>query len=76
MNSNRLDCPNCITAWKCNGPHLEKSEENLYRSNDGYYMKSFDSEEWTFIPYEKDFTTSQLLDIYTTLTFLNEKRYN
>jgi hypothetical protein len=33
-----MECPNCITPRKCNGPHLEKSWEGLYNSTDGYFM--------------------------------------
>ena len=66
-------CPNCVTAWKCNGPHLEQSTENLYRSGDGYYLFSNTENEWTFIPYEKHFKTENLLNIINTLNMLNKK---
>lgn len=27
-------CPNCVTPWKCNGPHLSNQTE-AYRRNEG-----------------------------------------
>lgn len=37
-----MDCPNCQTPWKCNGPHLLKGSEYHYQSIDGYYIKEKD----------------------------------
>lgn len=71
-----MDCPNCLTPWKCNGPHLEKSTDNLYSSSEGYYMFSVLDNEWTFIPNEKHFKSEGLLDIINTLNILNERRIN
>lgn len=66
-------CPNCVTPWKCNGPHLEKKTSGLYSSIDGYYILMHDINEWVFIPYEKNFSSHQLLDISNTLNILNNQ---
>lgn len=68
-----MDCPNCITLWKCNGPHLKKASEFHYSSEDGYYL--LEDRIWTFVPFEKPFTSKVLIDIATTLHFLNIKNY-
>jgi hypothetical protein len=67
-----IDCPNCITPWKCNGPHLEKSWEGLYSSSDGYFLFSNSLQKYRFIPYEKEYDEDSLLDICNTLKTLNE----
>lgn len=67
-----MNCPNCLTPWKCNGPHLEKVDENHYHSSDGYYTKDQLS-SWTFLPFERSFTESELSDILYTLRGLNNK---
>lgn len=67
---NLMDCPNYLTPWKCNGPHLKKMSEIHYLSNEGYYLFN---EKWIFIPFEKQFDENQLLEIAETLKFLNKK---
>ena len=64
-----MDCPNCVTPWKCNGPHLLKSSSGYYSSSDGIFIREFG--EWKFIPNEKSFTSQILLDIVNTLNILN-----
>lgn len=66
------DCPNCVTPWKCNGPHLEKSWDGLYNSGDGYFLFSQSLQKYHFIPYEKEYDEDQLLDIANTLRILND----
>lgn len=66
------DCPNCITPWKCNGPHLEKSWDGLYNSGDGYFLFSQSLQKYRFIPYEKEYDEDQLLYISNTLRILND----
>jgi hypothetical protein len=63
-----MECPNCITPWKCNGPHLLKISEIHYKSIDGYYIKN---QKWFFIPFEKYFDEKLLIKISDTLNFLN-----
>ena len=70
-----MECPNCVTPWKCNGPHIIKNELdgiNYYSSSDGIFVKEFD--QWEFIPNEKSFDSNQLLDIVNTLNILNESK--
>lgn len=69
-----MDCPNCITPWKCNGPHLLKGSEHHYKSIDGYYVKQPDTGVWLFFPFEKGLDSQELLDIANTLRNLNETR--
>lgn len=66
------DCPNCLTPWKCNGPHLEKSWDGLYNSSDGYFLFSRVLQKYQFIPYEKEYDEDSLLDIANTLRILND----
>lgn len=66
-----MNCPNCLTPWKCNGPHLEKIDDNHYHSCDGYYTKD-GLLSWTFLPFERSFTERELQDILDTLRGLNE----
>lgn len=70
-----MNCPNCLTPWKCNGPHLEKIDDNHYHSSDGYYTKDQLS-SWTFLPFERSFTENGLRDILDTLRNLNCKLDN
>jgi len=65
-----MDCPNCVTPWKCNGPHLEKLSEFHYKCQKGYFMN--EDGKWVFFPFEKSFSESELLDIADTLRILNE----
>lgn len=66
-----MDCPNCLTPWKCNGPHLEKMSDIHYLSNDGYYLFQ---DKWVFIPFEKEFNEDALISVTDTLSFLNSKK--
>lgn len=66
-----MDCINCITPWKCNGPHLDKISEKLYKTEYGYFLYKNDA-RWVFLPYEKEFDTDNLLSIMDTLRNLNE----
>lgn len=66
------DCPNCITPWKCNGPHLEKITENNYKCGEGYFL--FENSVWVFLPFEKNFDKESLLCIIDILSFLNERK--
>lgn len=66
-----MDCPNCLTPWKCNGPHLEQYSEYHYKSSQGYYIK--EGGFWLFFPFEKGLSEDNLLDIANTLRILNER---
>jgi len=70
-----MKCPNCVTPWKCNGPHLEERCQGLYNSADGYFIFNALRQKYLFIPFEKEYTESQLLDISNTLKFLNKEKY-
>ena len=70
-----LDCPNCVTPWKCNGPHLEKKHSGVYSSIDGYFMFNAIKQEYVFIPNEKEYDDKQLLDISDTLKLINNQQY-
>ncbi len=65
------NCPNCVTYWKCNGPHLEKMSEIHYRSCDGYYLFDSPLKQWVFVPFEKNFNEENLTSILETLKYLN-----
>jgi hypothetical protein len=67
-----MECPNCITPWKCNGPHLEMISNSVYKSEHGYFMLR-QSGEWILTPVEKEFDTDTLLGIMDTLKNLNER---
>jgi hypothetical protein len=66
-----MECPNCITPWKCNSPHLIRASDFHYSSEDGYYL--LENQQWAFIPFEKPLTSKLLIDIATTLHFLNTR---
>jgi hypothetical protein len=68
-----MDCPNCLTSLECNGPHLEKSHNGLYKSIDGYFIFKPLLQKYVFIPFEKEYDDNQLLDISNTLKLLNEE---
>jgi len=70
-----MDCPNCLTPWKCNGPHLEKSDSNYYKSSEGDWIFKPLLQKYVFIPLEKEYDENQLLDISNTLKLLNEEKY-
>lgn len=63
------DCPNCITPWKCNGPHLNKMSEIHYSSEYGYFLKN--NSEWKFVPFEKQYSSEVLIEIAQTIDSLN-----
>lgn len=63
------ECPNCITPWKCNGPHLERCSNGWYKFNNGFFIK--ENKEWTFLPNEKEIYYTELLHIAETLRYLN-----
>jgi hypothetical protein len=65
-----MDCPNCLTPWKCNGPHLEKIDNNHYSSSDGYYIR--ENNIWKFLPADRLFSSDELLNILTFLKEINE----
>ena len=65
-----MDCPNCITPWKCNGPHLLPMSDGIYESIYGYFMLK--NNRWTFTPLEKEFDTDDLMMVADTLRNLNE----
>jgi hypothetical protein len=66
-----MDCPNCVTPWKCNGPHIVQTSSGYYSSTDGIFIK--ESNEWKFIPNEKSFCGHHLLDIVDILNVLNKR---
>lgn len=70
-----MNCPNCITPWKCNGPHLEKINDSHYKCEYGYFLRNPSPfiDEWAFIPLEKSFKASILQEIIDTLNYFNTK---
>lgn len=68
-----MNCPNCVTPWKCNGPHLESVSKIHYKCEYGYFIKKY-SKTWVFLPSEKEFDSEALLNIIDTLTHLNEEK--
>jgi hypothetical protein len=66
-----MECPNCITPWKCNGPHLEAHSIYHYSSEQGYYIK--EGELWVFYPFEKALSEIDLKCIAETVRFLNNR---
>lgn len=68
-------CPNCITPWKCNGPHLDRVSDVIYKSEDGYFMTNT-LNEWVWLPHDKEYHFDNLLRIMDTLQNLNEKQYD
>jgi hypothetical protein len=63
-------CPNCITPWKCNGPHLVWISDTIYHSEYGYFL--FNTNEWVWLPQEKEYNTDTLFMVTDTLRNLNE----
>jgi hypothetical protein len=69
-----MECPNRITPWKCNGPHIEidKITEKYCKSEYGYFLKK-ENGQWVFIPFEKELDADVLLNITDMLITLNER---
>lgn len=67
-----MNCPNCVTHKNCIGPHLVKSWHGIYNSDDGYFLLNTNTQKYVFIPHEKEYTESNLLNICNTLKVLNE----
>lgn len=65
-----MNCPNCLTPLKCNGPHLEKINENYYSSYLGYFVKK--EQNWNFLPLEREYCKEELLDIAETLSRMDK----
>ncbi len=53
-----MECPNCITPWKCNGPHLEQMSDSIYKSIHGYFL--IKNDRWIFTPVDKEFDLEDL----------------
>lgn len=70
-----MECPNCITPWKCNGPHLDMVNDSIYKSDCGHFMKN-NLDEWSWLPNDKEYNFDTLLTIMDTLQNLNEKKYD
>ena len=71
-----MDCPNCITEWKCNGPHLLKIDESHYKCDYGYFfvkIKYPNIKTWGFMPNERVFETSDLVEVTSVLNYLNKQ---
>lgn len=50
---------------------IEKNKESFYfKVNDGYFLKE---KEWIFLPFEKSFNSSRLIEIANKLKDLNSK---
>lgn len=67
-----MECPNCITPWKCNGPHLLPLSDSIYESIYGYFM--FKNSLWKFMPLDKEFDIDDLTIIRDALRNLNESK--
>jgi hypothetical protein len=65
-----MECPNCQTPWKCNGPHLLPMSDSIYESIYGYFILK--NNRWIFTPLEKEFYTDDLMIIADTLRNLNQ----
>lgn len=62
-----MDCPNCLTPWKCNGPHLYKKSDIHYSFDYGYFL--LENRQWHFLPSEKKLNKEQLNDIIDILNW-------
>jgi hypothetical protein len=69
-----MDCPNCVTPWKCNGPHIFTITDNIRKCDYGYFILHENSSEWIFSPIEQDFDVYALMLVSDTLRNLNEKQ--
>jgi len=67
-------CPNCVTPWKCNGPHIFVLTDNIHKCEYGYFILRENSNEWIFTPIEQDFDVYALMLVSDTLRNLNEKQ--
>jgi hypothetical protein len=65
-----FDCPNCITPWKCNGPHLEKISHIHYKFDYGYFL--FCENKWNLIPFEKKLSIEDLMEMLEVFKYLDE----
>jgi oligopeptidase B len=70
LNFKVMECPNCQTPWKCNGPHLLPMSDSIYESIYGYFILK--NNRWIFTPLEKEFYTDDLMIIADTLRNLNQ----
>jgi hypothetical protein len=67
-------CPNCISPYKCNGPHIYHITNKVYRCDYGYFIFRDETSKWIFTPSERDFDTDMLLSVMDTLRNLNESQ--
>jgi VCBS repeat-containing protein len=66
-----MECPNCITIWKCNEPHLIRVNDSIYKSEYGHFIIN-DSNEWVWLANEKNYSVKQLSLVIDTLNNLNK----
>jgi hypothetical protein len=69
-----MECPNCQTPWKCNGPHLLWIDDSIASSGDGYFY--LQNNEWAWLPFERHYSKDELFSIVDTLSILNERLNN
>jgi hypothetical protein len=62
-------CPNCVSPYKCNGPHVFALSDKVYKCEYGYFILK---DEWVFVPIETEFSSDTLFTITNTLRNLNE----
>ena len=68
-------CPNCVTPWKCNGPHLIKKNEDCYESEFGNFYKIFHGKNyWEFKPNGKQLNKDQLESLVDSLNYLEKEK--
>jgi hypothetical protein len=62
-------CPNCVSPWKCNGPHLAKKDEGWYSCDFGNFYNIFGN-HWEFNPNKKPMGEDDLMEAIETLRVL------
>jgi hypothetical protein len=40
-------CPNCVSPYQCNGPHVFTLSDKVYKCEYGYFILK---DEWVFVP--------------------------
>lgn len=70
-----VNCPNCVTPWKCNGPHLvEEDEGGWYSCEFGNFYKIFEGRNyWEFKPNETALSKENLIEILEIIKYLERQ---
>jgi len=56
--------------------NLEKISDFHYKSLYGYFLFRKNESEWVFLPFEKEFNTEELMEVFGILKSLDNQKFS